>query len=170
MQAGLLLARNIHADFTMADATAWQWWSSTDPKMGRVPRYCLIECDPGGEESYRPTKLLWALGHYSRFVRPGMVRVDVESDRPVKQSLSEVMASAYHDRKQNRWVLVLINFEETEHTIRFKTRMLPRSGSRWTRVGFLTDQHADMQRIEVTGNQVELPPKFIVTIISGAGR
>lgn len=170
MQAGLLLARTIHADFTLANATAWQWWSSTEPGMGRVPRYCLIECDPGGEESYRPTKLLWALGHYSRFVRPGMVRIEVQSEYSTKQSLSEVMVSAYHDIARNRWVMVLINFTDTKHSIRFKTRMLPGSARTWTRVGFLTGQGENMKRFEVTGEQLDLPPKSIVTIVSGTGR
>jgi O-glycosyl hydrolase len=167
MMAALLLARNIHADFTLANASAWQWWSSTEPKMGKVPRYCLIECDPEGKESYRATKLLWALGHYSRFIRPGMVRLEMESDLSTNQSLSEIMGSAYYDSDQDRWVLVLINFTAQAQDVRFQARAFPRSEGGGKSVGFLTDAAANMKRFDVRNGRITMPQHSIVTVVSG---
>ncbi|WP_372846496.1 glycoside hydrolase [Pontiella sp.] len=165
MDAALLLARNIHVDFTLADAAAWQWWSSTEPKLGRVPRYCLIECDPHGDQTYRATKLLWALGHYSRFVRPGMVRVPVEAEGAVAERLARVMASAYYDADRHRWAMVVINFTNRKQEIRFSTKRLPRSEERWTTAGFLTDRKHDLQRFDLSGDAFSMPPKSIVTLL-----
>jgi O-glycosyl hydrolase len=170
MTAALLLARNIHSDFTLADATAWQWWSSTEPRMGRVPRYCLIECDAHGAEQFRATKLLWALGHYSRFVRPGMVRVEVESDQSIEEGLQDVMASAYYDEPRNRWVMVLINFSEQEREVCYQSRMLPMSEKRWLTAGILTHKGTDFQRFDVKDAQVAMPPKSMVTLVSWVSR
>jgi len=169
MTAALLLARNIHADFTLADATAWQWWSSTEPEFGHVPRYYLIECGSDEQQSIRPTKLLWALGHYSRFVRPGMERIKVESSLSLEAALQSVMASAFYDREQKRWVLVLINFSDSKQEVEYQTRMLPDSGRSWKATGFQSDARMNLQRVNINGQKFFLPPKSIVTIVNSAG-
>jgi O-glycosyl hydrolase len=166
MTAGLLLARNIHADLTLANASAWQWWSSTEPKMGRVPRYCLIECDPQGNERFRATKLLWALGHYSRFVRPGMVRVEVDSPLDTGEVLANVMASAYLDPERNQWVMVLINFTGQQQNIRVETKMFVGADSKGSVEGFLTDQTVNMGRFSIAGNCFTMPAGSMVTVVS----
>ncbi|VGO11708.1 hypothetical protein PDESU_00254 [Pontiella desulfatans] len=170
MTAALLLARNIHADLTLANASAWQWWSSTEPRMGRVPRYCLIECGDDDEETYRATKLLWALGHYSRFVRPGMVRIEAQTGRPAGKDLEGLMASAYHDAGRNRWVMVLVNFSDVEQEVAYRTRMLPPARGRWETQGFLTRKDSHMQRFSIHDERLTLPPKSMATIVSGAVR
>ncbi len=165
MTAGLLLARNIHADLTLASACAWQWWSSTEPKMGRVPRYCLIEFDLQGREIYRATKLLWALGHYSRFVRPGMVRVEVEP----AGGLDRIMASAFYDEQEKDWVMVLINFTAAEQKVDLELKNFPGPVDRSARVGFLTDQTTDMRRSRLDGNRITMPAQSLITVVGDEG-
>lgn len=82
MDSALVLARTVHSDLTIANATSWQYWIA-------VSRYDyhdgLIYTDyvePGDEESIEETKRLWALGNYSRFIRPGADRVAVEAEQP----------------------------------------------------------------------------------------
>jgi hypothetical protein len=84
MDTALFVARLIQDDLTVAGASSWQWWtalSAYDFKDG------LIYLDDGawGDEgrtepgakglrqdgAFRESKLLWALGNFSRFVRPG---------------------------------------------------------------------------------------------------
>jgi O-glycosyl hydrolase len=158
MTAALLLARNIHADFTLADATAWQWWSSTEPQFGPVSRYCLIACDPQGAEKFRATKLLWALGHYGRFIRPGMVRVETDPD----QDLSGLMHSGYINPKTGHWVVVLINFSKQSQTVELKLRNTRRK----SRTGYLTNREADMKKFKHNGNEINLPAHSIITLLS----
>jgi len=68
----------MHADLAIANANAWQWWtavSNVDYKDG------LIYTDyhnPGDPESIIQSKLLWAFGNFSRFIRPGMIRVKLD--------------------------------------------------------------------------------------------
>jgi hypothetical protein len=60
----------------VANASAWQWWtaiSAYNYKDG------LIYVDKNKTDgNYYDSKMLWALGNYSRFIRPGAVRVDVK--------------------------------------------------------------------------------------------
>ncbi|MEI6892628.1 MAG: glycoside hydrolase [Pontiella sp.] len=162
MMAGLLLARTIHADFTLADASAWQWWSSTEPKLGSVPRYCLIECDEEGSEQFRTTKLLWALGHYSRFVRPGMVRIEVE---PAGR-LDGVMSSAFFDAEEKCWVMVLINFTDTEQKVVLELNHFSAAEDSGELSGFLTDKTTNLGRYAIVGNSFIMPPQSLVTVVS----
>ena len=77
INTALDVARIIHLDLAVAGASAWQWWTSFSPENYKDG---LIHTDwkkPGDKENVLPAKLLWALGHYSRFVRPGMRRVEL---------------------------------------------------------------------------------------------
>lgn len=73
IDAALYLASVIHTDLTVANASAWQWWtaiSAYNYKDG------LIYVDKNKTDgNYYDSKMLWALGNYSRFIRPGAVRV-----------------------------------------------------------------------------------------------
>lgn len=78
MDSALVLARTVHSDLTIAQAAAWQYWIA-------VSRYDyhdgLLYTDyvaSGDEESLEETQRLWALGNYSRFVRPGAQRIGLE--------------------------------------------------------------------------------------------
>jgi hypothetical protein len=95
METALFVARIIHHDLTLAQARSWQWWtaiSQVDYKDGLVylddgsqgetgrmgPRASSL-LDDG---AVRPSKLLWVLGNYSRFIRPGMVRIQCAPETP----------------------------------------------------------------------------------------
>lgn len=110
MDTALRVARVIHCDLTLVNASSWQWWlavANEDYKSG------LIYTDyknPGDAETIYESKLLWALGNFSRFIRPGMVRVELSGP----QDVQEVMASAFLDEKSGRTALVFVNCAETE--------------------------------------------------------
>ena len=78
MNTALDVARIIHLDLTLVGVTAWQWWTAVS---GVNYKDGLIFTDwkkPGDAESIITSRLLWAIGNYSRFVRPGMRRVELE--------------------------------------------------------------------------------------------
>jgi len=115
---GLYVAKVIHHDLTVANVASWQWWLAVDtynysdglvyindPNGG----YDLNSIKTNGLVS--DSKQLWCLGNYSRFVRPGMVRVaavlsDV-TDRVIATATQ--MVSAYKDPKSKQFVIVVIN-------------------------------------------------------------
>lgn len=97
VRSAVLLARLIHFDLAVAGASSWSWWlgvSCYDYADGLVyvpgPRTPWEQrreeeggttsgggggpCD-GDKGAAVPTKRLFALAHFSRFVRPGYVRV-----------------------------------------------------------------------------------------------
>ena len=108
MASALRVARVIHCDLTLANAAAWQWWEAVaneDFKSG------LIYTDyqrPGDAESIYESKILWTLGNYSRFIRPGMQRIELHGTPPPDMEKG-VLGSAYRQPETGRLVLVFIN-------------------------------------------------------------
>jgi O-glycosyl hydrolase len=101
----LFLAKLIHHDLTAGNASAWQFWNSWEPGKADInTRYYLLALNPlPGFKSgtFTITKNLWALGHFSRFIRPGMSRIELAApDR-------DLLTSAYYGQK--KLVLVIIN-------------------------------------------------------------
>lgn len=99
MDSALLLANIVHDDLTIGGVTSWQYWIAVSKYNFRDG---LIYTREYGEQ-IEETKRLWALGNYSRFVRPGAVRVEVETDNDL------VRASAYLDPASGALTLVVIN-------------------------------------------------------------
>ncbi len=74
METALHMARTIHHDMVDCDAASWQWWLAVSPhdyKDGLI----YTNYRETGEEDIIPSCLLWVMGNYSRYVRPGAVRV-----------------------------------------------------------------------------------------------
>ena len=104
MKTALYVARVIHHDLCYADAESWSWWRACggDYKDGLIRIY-------DREQRARDSRLLWSLGNYSRFVRPGAVRYDVEGP----EDPYGLMASAYRNQ-DGTWVVVAINYSQRE--------------------------------------------------------
>lgn len=111
MRTALYVARIIHHDLVFADARAWQWWRAVgeDYKDGLLREYH----DEGAAPStwrVKDSKLLWTMGNFSRFIRPGACRVDVACDGMVDATdPTGLMVSAYENADGSR-VIVVINY------------------------------------------------------------
>ncbi len=108
MDCALFLAKVIHTDLTVSNATAWQFWNAYEPGNAKQnTRYYLIALQPQPDfkdGEFTVTKNLWALGHYSRFVRPGMTRIITQTTAE-----NELMVSIFKD-KDEKLVMVLANY------------------------------------------------------------
>lgn len=108
IDAALHIAGVIHSDMVYAHASTWHWWIAASPydfKDGLV--YMDRDTLTG---TVRDSKMLWALGHYSRFVRPGMRRIGVDvTGASADSSDAELLVSAYRDPVSQRIVTVLVN-------------------------------------------------------------
>lgn len=126
IDCALFLAKMIHIDLAVANASAWQLWNSYEPGSPDFDtRYYLIALKPNSghtDGDYYQTKGLWAMGNYSRFVRPGMQRINlVRSDSMNDLRASQhVMLSAYTGNRQ--LVLVAINYTIAEQEISFDVK------------------------------------------------
>jgi len=101
METALFVANVIHADLTVANASAWQWWLAVSPYDFKDGLVYIDKSETGG--NIYDSKLLWALGNWSRFVRPGAKRILAESLEnqnikisPFKTKHSNSSVTIYH--------------------------------------------------------------------------
>lgn len=112
MTTALYVARLIHHDLAVANASAWHWWTSLsayDYKDGLI--YVEKNKINGTIED---TKLLWAVGNYSRFVRPESVRVGVASEDIDITNTKGLLVSAYLQEQAKKVVTVIVNYSTDE--------------------------------------------------------
>ncbi|GAB3529436.1 glycoside hydrolase family 30 protein [Pontibacter brevis] len=106
IEPAIYLARVIHNDLTIANATAWQWWLAVSPydyKDGLV----YVDKNKTDGEVYE-SKMLWALGNYSRFIRPGAVRVGTQLAGQRAED-NTLLASSYIDAAEQQLITVAVN-------------------------------------------------------------
>ncbi len=116
MAPALYMARIIHADLVLANAAAWHWWLAISPYDYKDGLIYVDRNKFGG--SYYESKMLWVLGHYSRFIRPGMKRIAATclDDKPLKETIKGVLPSAYMSDKEI--VIVFVNQFNSEQEIK----------------------------------------------------
>ena len=166
MKTALDVARIIHLDLTLCGVSAWQWWTAVSPvdyKDG------LIYTDwqkPGDPETIYPARILWVLGNYSRFVRPGMQRVEIQG---ANYDIRGLMASAFKDDRSRRAVIVYINMGDMPRQVapRFVTadgQKTPMSITPYVTTDRIGDE---LKRYPQVGPNVEvqIPAKSVVTLV-----
>lgn len=166
MKTALYVARIIHCDLVYAEASAWQWWRAVggDYKDGLLRAFPSPEADNGRVED---SKLLWVLGNYSRFVRPGAVRVKVSAydgdNRFVPEGATDlkgVMCSAYRNA-DGSYVVVAINYASEEKTLGLK--VLDKGVKEWKAYRTSDVEGEDLAPVPVTD---KLSPRSVTTFVS----
>lgn len=176
MDTALYAARVIHSDLTIANATHWSWWLGVTPSDFKDG---LVYLDPlDGEDGpgkwtamqkdgkVLSSKLLWAMGNFSRFVRPGMVRVDVTYDdnRTLLDAATSVMASAYLNKKTRELVVVLINTTKGPQPVSLAGLKIRDN----TFATYTTSETTDLVRGSVKVDAISLPARSVVTLVGRA--
>jgi O-glycosyl hydrolase len=99
MESALVLADTVNEDLTLANVTSWQYWIAVSRYFYRDGLIYVNLSDRAIIE----TKRLWALGNFSRYVRPGDVRIGAET------GATDLNVSAYRSPDAARMVVVVIN-------------------------------------------------------------
>jgi O-glycosyl hydrolase len=170
MKTALFVARIIHNDLVVANASSWQWWTAltrANYKDG------LIYLDDGASNGglspgyckqdgfVRDSKLLWALGNFSFFIRPGMRRIHVDGQSNLQAS-TDVMISAYKEPLTRKLVVVAINASNTERKYKLELRGKLKNGKL---TPYVTSENANLQKGEnVNSDEIILAPKSVVTL------
>lgn len=94
MTNALVMAADIHAAIVTGNVTAWIWWW--------IIRTLRAD-NEGLTDTSQQTKRLWALGNFSRFIRPGYVRCGTTG------TISGVSLTGWQNPTTKDFVLVLIN-------------------------------------------------------------
>lgn len=173
ISTALFVARVIHADIAIANATLWSWWTAVTPedyKDGLI----YLDLGPDAKESkealqqdgyYHDSKLLWALGNYSRFIEPGMVRIQTElQDAPtLKEQMTDLMISGYKLSDNKKFVFVAINYNNDETSVSFDQFLKDKEGLSTT--CYITSEDKSLEKSDINDHKVMIPARSIVTIV-----
>ena len=148
---------------------SWQWWRAVggDYKDGLLHQYTDAAT---GNDTIVDSKLLWSLGNYSLFIRPGAERIDISAidsnGHLIPDSATDpygLMISAYRN-PDNNVVLVAINYSDNDKEIDLQ---FPNKGITFKKSYTTSDcEAANLSLKKVTiksGSSVTIPAKSIVT-------
>lgn len=171
MKTALYVARIIHHDIVYAGAKSWQWWRAIggDYKDGLIREYTDDDFKDGRVED---SKLMWALGNYSRFIRPGAVRLTVSALDKSGKLMPEgdtdqqgLMCSAYRNT-DGSFVMVVINYanDEKEFFINKDKGM----NKQWQAYRTSDVEGEDLLPVGKvkSGKMIRMPARSIVTLLS----
>lgn len=151
MEGAFTLFRTVHSDLTIGNVTSWSFWlamSNYDYRDG------LLYIEP--DNTITPAKRLYALGHFSRFVRPGAIRVEAAA------ADERLIVASFQSHDGKRLVTVMANGGEEPVTISLEV-----VGSKLGETGLLvvTDADRDMAEANVAADAIILPPNSIATYV-----
>lgn len=158
--SGLEVAKMLHANLAIQGVTAWHWWlgfSTYDYKDGLVYTDWKKEGDP---ESVLESKMLWAMGNYSRFIRPGYVRVELTGEA---HKFDDLVGSAYIHPDGSKLVAVYINSGDDEERVGLEVKGMEARIIK----GWITSEDKSLTAMEglKLGEKVSIPAKSVVTLI-----
>jgi glucuronoarabinoxylan endo-1,4-beta-xylanase len=153
---GLAVAGWIHDAIVTGGASAWHYW-------------WLISLNADNEglllQGGGTTKRLYTMGNFSKFVRPGFVRIDVRGPVP-----SGVQITAYQSPTDGHVVVVAINTnaEETPLSVFVSASPSPAEATPW--VTSATADLASQPPVAVSAGRLatRLPPESVTTLVGGA--
>ena len=171
MKTALYVARIIHHDLVYAGARSWQWWRAVggDYKDGLLREYSHRD---GSKGYVVDSKLLWAFGNYSRFVRPGATRMGIIATDSDGNTVTEgdtdptgLMCTAFRNT-DGSWVFIVLNYSHESKDITF--RLNQHDMTSWT--PYLTAEGRDMNLLPCTkitnGETTHIPARSITTFVS----
>ena len=168
---GLYVAKVIHNDLTITNVTSWQWWLAMNP-YDYSDGLVYIDGPDGHFKNHDnarasgnvvESKQLWAFGNFSRFVRPGMKRVEVQIENntdPIAQA-GTYMVSGYKDEVSRRIVLIAVNM--TDQAV-----LLPLSGLTLKNKNFTTyttSREKNLAKANALGDKMQMEPKSVTTFV-----
>jgi O-glycosyl hydrolase len=171
---GLYVAKVIHHDLTVANVTSWQWWLAISPY--NYSDALVYINDPSGQINLSncrqdgvvlDSKQLWALGNYSRFIRPGMKRItaNVQGVTDPLVAAGTLMISAYKDENSKKIVVVVVNPESKDKLLQLtgENNGLNLSGN--TVSVYTTDFAYSLKKTVNAVNNISIAGRSVVTLV-----
>lgn len=162
MDYALHVGKMIHRDMTRLNASGWHWWLGLTPynyKDGLVKVNSSLDAS-----SVQTSKVMWTLGNYSRFIRPGYMRIEL----PGIDNLNGLMASAYKAPDNSKVVIVAVNAGSSAASVELNIDGLP-SGATMSNYSIYTTNASNDLRLTGTispTSQYSIPAKSTVTFVS----
>jgi hypothetical protein len=164
----LYIARVIHFDLTVAEASSWDWWLGVSPYNYKDG---LVYCDKNSSDgNYYESKMLWAMGNFSRFIRPGMKRIEItRSDGATPDETTEgLMVSSYYHEPNSIVVTVFVNWDSSNKLVQVNYLNLPAGETVNYIVPYVTSASGDLTAYNKLSpdDTIEIPSRSVVTIVS----
>jgi glucosylceramidase len=141
---GMAIAQAVHDALTLGDVSAYIYWLGASRGSTRA----FMQIDDTAK-TYSVSKRLWAMAGYSRFIRPGAVRLEASAADPA------LKVSAFRNPDGSR-VIVALNTG---------TAAVEWKGVRGRATAYLTDNDHSLTPSPVTGRAVTLQPRAMTTIV-----
>jgi len=173
---GLWLARLIHFDLVEANATGWDFWTalSIPGAATHEERFGLLNWYPDPNDathtdgSYDVAKICWALGNYSRFIRPGYQRLATSRSDGLNSigAADNQLFSAYVAGDGSEVVIVAINYGDASQNLTFAVDNIPAGMAIDSYKAYLTTDGENLAVADaLAGTPFMMPPKSIVTLV-----
>ncbi|MFD2873082.1 glycoside hydrolase [Mucilaginibacter ximonensis] len=158
IDAALYLASVISTDLTVANASAWQWWTAISAYNYKDGLIYIDKKKTDG--NFYTSKMLWALGNYSRFVKPGAVRVDVTLPDDNLPRPLQVLAF----KRGKDAVLVIVNSNTDDVNIALETQGAKIKFA----TSYTTSANDELRPGPVKGNTVKVKARSVMTVVGKA--
>ena len=151
---GLQWAKLMHDHLTVSEVNAWfYWWGACYKPNGES----LIPLDLKNR-SYSTTKRLFTFSNFSRFIRPGFVRLECPSS-----PADGVNVSAFRNGDGDSLVVVALNTSDSPQEIEYR----PEGCEATSFTPFRTSATEDLARLEnVESLKTTLPAKSVTTFVA----
>jgi len=154
----------MHYDLTLAGASSWQWWLGVSPYDYNDGLVYIDHNQNDGE--IQDSKKLWVMGNFSRFIRPGAVRLEAVRDDGLDEEKQayNVMVSAYLNIG-GTVAVVAVNYSESDRELALNLENV--SSDLYAQSVYLTSQESNLE-IQGTSHRdepVTIPARSVVTIV-----
>ncbi|WP_321345244.1 glycoside hydrolase [uncultured Draconibacterium sp.] len=177
MPTALYVARVIHSDLTIANARSWDWWTALSQfnykdglvhlDDGKGPGVnndtSQLNYDLRFDGEITETKLLWAMGNYSRFVRPDMVRIDAKIDNglPLVEQATDLQVAAFKELSSGKLVFVFMNYKDEDKPVSLAG--ITQSSDKAAL--YITDETRDLEKSTVQLSELVIPQRSVSTLV-----
>jgi len=152
MASALTLAQTVIEDLTIGNVTSWQYWIAVSKYD-----YCdgLVYTNAGTYDVI-PTKRLWALGNFSRFIRPGSVRVACS----LGEDMEGVMSCAFASPNREQVTIVVANNSAAAFSV------VPADSGTAITAACITSEDADLvPAMPGPDGAIDIQPYSVTTVI-----
>lgn len=161
INSGLKFAKQMHNFMTKANVNAWLYWTGAIPGNNDEGLINVYK----DTNTYQVTKRYYTFGNYSKFIRPGYVRIGA-----TESPKSGIYTSAYKDPVTGKFTIVAIN--DTDSTA--ELNLAPNGFT----AGYITPYTTNSSLSLTQGANIPLvngsyytavPPKSVVTYVGQNG-
>jgi O-glycosyl hydrolase len=165
METALNVARVIHHDLVYLNASAWSWWTAVSPENYKDGLIYTNYKDNPASPSIIESRTLWALGNFSRYIRPGAKRIKLSG----ANNKLALMGSAYINKQKDQIIIVFVNVADKTIDISASLSGLETGKTVRQFTPFITSDEAGHTLKEepavLSGDDYAIPARSIVTLV-----